>query len=343
MELWAKNEIERICKKDNPDFDIFSDDFDYDGSCYKSAFKAYRSICSDGHSGMSYGFTKNILIKLLNEQPLTPIVDEDFFYYLNGTMQHPLESEEYLKKRGLKSHLQCPRRSSLFRYETLDGEVSYSDVDREYCFNIEKPSDTYHGFGCKFVDEIFPITMPYHPSSKKYAVACREFLVDKSHGDFDTVEVLYIETPDETKVEVNKYFTDGRNVGLETDDWTEISKEKYDELCKKRLDKVEDKITCSFLWTLKSNSHSDKENKLLEKRYKLLPEETHTKIYNDLKELVVKHIVEPQKFEYNTFNVEQALCSQNDYYKHELSKIEGLKEISEYLMSVYNDLLKFGN
>lgn len=336
MELWAKNEIENICKKDNPDFDIFSDDFDYDWSCYKSAFKAYRSICNDGHSGMSYGFTRNILIKLLNEQPLTPIVDEDFSHDLGGTIQYPLESEEYLKERGLKSDIQCPRRSGLFRTETLDGKVTYTDIDRSYCFDIEHPSNTYHGFGCSIVDELFPITMPYMPSAKKYEVATREFLVDKSHGDFDTIEIAYINTPEGEKVDVNRYFTDGRNVGKNDENFSEITKEQYEQLLKKRIDKIEDKITSDLVWTLISNSHSDKETEILENNYNnpSIKEEI-TKLESELKRLVIRYIIDANMFEYNTFSMHQAVCNNNEYYDNVISKIDGFSEISDCLHKIY--------
>ena len=41
MYSWAEQECRLACKKENPDFDFDSDDFDYGCSCYKSALKAY--------------------------------------------------------------------------------------------------------------------------------------------------------------------------------------------------------------------------------------------------------------------------------------------------------------
>ena len=70
-------------------------------------------------------------------QPLTPITDEDFFIKANCREAQSLETPEYLKERGLKSSIQCPRMSSLFREETLEGKVSYHDIDRAYYINIE--------------------------------------------------------------------------------------------------------------------------------------------------------------------------------------------------------------
>ena len=163
MMNWAEQECRLACKRENPDFDFDSDDFDYGCSCYKSALKAYKSLCEDGHSGTSWGFTKNILIKLMEGQPLTPITDEDFFIVKSGIQ---FESDESLKERGLKSSLQCPRMHSLFRDETLDGKVIYHDNDRAYYVNVEDPSDTFHSW-TGFLDEMFepyrkaiPVSVP---------------------------------------------------------------------------------------------------------------------------------------------------------------------------------------
>ena len=162
MSEWAERECRIACKRENPDFDFDSDEFDYGCSCYKSALKAYKSLMEDGHSGASFGFTKNILIRLMEGQPLTPITDKDFF---EGDNLRCLGDDEYLKERGLKSDIQCPRMSSLFRKETLDGKVTYHDVDRAYFVDIENPSNTYSSC-VSFLDELVPITMPYGVSHR---------------------------------------------------------------------------------------------------------------------------------------------------------------------------------
>ena len=119
MLQWAEQECRIACKKENPDYNFDSDDFDYGCSCYKSALKAYKSLMEDGHSGASWNFTKRILERLMDNQPLTPITDDDFF--INGEEVAKLNDSEYLKERGLKSDIQCPRMSSLFRKEYSPG------------------------------------------------------------------------------------------------------------------------------------------------------------------------------------------------------------------------------
>lgn len=179
MKYWAENECRIACKRENPNYDFDSDEFDYGCSCYKSALKAYNSLLEDEHSGASFGFTKNILKRLLDSLPLTPIKDDDFFFENNGEKEIcKLESSEYLKERGLKSEIQCPRMPSLFRRETLDGKVSYHDIDRAYFIDIENPSDVF-GSNFDFLDEMFPITMPYSPSKEQYKIYVQTFLADK--------------------------------------------------------------------------------------------------------------------------------------------------------------------
>lgn len=224
MKSWAENECRIACKRENPNYDFDSDEFDYGCSCYKSALKAYESLCDDGHSGFSWGITKNILIKLMNNQPLTPITDEDFF----DENSHKLESSESLMKRGLKSSIQCSRMSSLFREETLDGKVIYHDIDRFYYIDIDNGS-TYHS-SAKFLDEMFPIAMPYMPKINKYKIYAREFLTNRKNGDFDTKEIKYMITPEGEKIELNLYYSEALS-----GKWEEITKEQYDELRKKEL------------------------------------------------------------------------------------------------------------
>lgn len=221
MTDWAKREIELACKHENPDWD--GESFDYGCACYQSAFKAYESLMKDGHSGMSFRFTKNILIRLMEGLPLRPIEDKDFFD-ANGKVLC-LETEEALRDRGLKTHSQCPRMLSLFREETLDGKISYSDIDRLYCIDIHNPKNTYQGgVSSDIIDEMFPIVMPYFPQRRKYKLYTEEFLTNKKNGDFDTIGYLHCITPTGEKVEINRFFAEDN----ETHKWIEISKEEYE-------------------------------------------------------------------------------------------------------------------
>ena len=116
---WAKNEIAIASKRERGDKP--EDEWDYGCACYDSALRAFESLLGDGHSGMSIGFTKDILNRLIDGKPLTPIEDtEDTWEYAYNDAD---DSEVY----------RCKRMSSLHKKITQDGIVTYSDVDRYYC------------------------------------------------------------------------------------------------------------------------------------------------------------------------------------------------------------------
>lgn len=318
MYNWAEQECRIACKKETPDFNFDSEDFDYGCSCYKSALKAYKSLCEDGHSGASFNFTRRILERLMEGQPLTPITDEDF----KG--EGSIYSDEDLTSMGLKSEIQCPRMSSLFRIETLDGKVSYSDNNRAYCINIEEPSDTFSSAKDRVVDEFFPITMPYMPQKGKYKVYCQTFLTDKKNGDFDTQAILYFITPDGKRIEVNRYQTekDGKMV--------DITKEEYESLLEKRIDGLSGKVADNLLWTLLSNSASEDEIKRRETIWDNLLPSTRKGIEDGLRQMCAFFEV-PGNYKYNTFEVHQELCRGNfDSFKD----INELVKIGEFLQNV---------
>ena len=296
---WAEQECRIACRKENPDFNFDSDDFDYGCSCYKSALKAFKSLCEDGHSGTSWNFTKSILERLMAGQPLTPITDDDFFVSDPEAIP-PLGGDEWLKEQGLKSDIQCPRMSSLFRKETIDGKVSYTDVNRAFFRDIEHPSDTYSS-NDDFLDDMFPITMPYVPKKGKYEIFAQTFLTDVNHGDFDTKGILYLITPEGEKVDVGIYMTekDGKMV--------RISEDEYKDLLAKRVDKVSVKVAGHLLWTLLSNSASEEEIERREVSYRSLFPETRKGLESRLEELC-KFFDDPYNYPYNTFSMHQALC-----------------------------------
>lgn len=315
---WAERECRIACKKENPDFNFDSKDFDYGCSCYKSALKAYKSLCKDGHSVASFNFTRRILERLMEGQPLTPITDEDF----KG--KDSIYSDEYLTSKGLKSEIQCPRMSSLFRSETLDGKVSYSDIDRAYCIDIENPSDTYSSAKGQVVDEFFPITMPYMPEKGKYKIYCQTFLADKKNGDFDTQAILYFITPDGKRVDVNRYQTEKEGKMVD------ITKEEYEALIEKRIDRLRDTVADTLLWTLLSNSASEEEIKRRETKWNDLLLSIRNGIEDSLRQMCAFFEV-PENYKYNTFEIHQKLCMGNfDSFKD----INELVEIGVFLTNI---------
>ena len=318
MYKWAEQECRLACKRENPDFDFDGDDFDYGCSCYKSALKAYKSLVEDGHSGASFSFTRDILERLMRHEPLTPITDDDF----KG--RDSICSDVSLASRGLKSEIQCPRMSSLFREETIDGEVTYNDLHRACCIDIENPSNVFSSGIDRVVDELFPIKMPYFPEKGNYKVYVQTFLTDKKNGDFDTRGVIYLTTPDGKRIDVNRYYTEkaGKMV--------EISKDEYDELLEKRIDKICNTTAKHLLWTLISNSSSDDEINRREAKWNAMLPSIRKGIEESLRQMCAFFDV-PENYKYNTFGVHQNLCRGNfDSFKD----IYELVEIGEFLQNI---------
>ena len=207
---WAKKEVElaKIIEAK----DLKEGEFDYGGGCYDSALKAFKSLTKDGHSGMSIKLTQQILNRLIDGKPLTPIEDSDDIW-----------NEVAYDKEDKAIVYQCRRMGSLFKYVYENGRVIYSDIDRCYCFNINEP-DIRYSFGLvkNIIDEMFPITMPYSPANERIKVCCEEFLYSPDGGDFDSVGILYVDDHDNKRINVSRFFKE------EDNKWVEISDVEYD-------------------------------------------------------------------------------------------------------------------
>lgn len=213
MYEWAKREVE-IAKKNSV---MKDEDFDYVGECYDSALKAYKSLCDDEHSGLSFGITASILKKFLRAEPLTPIYDEpDVWNEVSGI------SEDDCKV------YQCRRMSSLFKDVYPDGRVEYSDVNRISCIDVDTTFSYHSSLADRWFNKNYPIKLPY--TGEKIDVFIEEFLTDEKNGDFDTVGILYANKDGEV-IDINKYY----KADEEDKDWVEITQAQY---YKRKLKKI---------------------------------------------------------------------------------------------------------
>ena len=151
MTEWARHEIELAIK---------FDDSDYGRSCYLSALKAYESLMADNHSGLSFSLTKNILDRLTNSLPLTPINDI------------PEEWEDVSIENRWPKRYQHKRHYSLFKHVEEDGTIDIFDMDRWKCVESSNPE---RGLGTirivqRVMDDIYPIKFPYTPESSKIVI-----------------------------------------------------------------------------------------------------------------------------------------------------------------------------
>ena len=211
---WAEKEVELACKREAPDRN--DGEWDYGCTCYESALKAYKSLCEDGHSGTSFWFTKNILVKLMNGDPLTPIEDTDDIWNECGA-----DTREHF------TVYQCKRKSSLFKDIYDDGHIEYSDVERFLCYNPDDPHKThfYNGFVARIANEYRPIIFPYYPdNANKYKIQVIESLYRyDGHDDYDMLAILGMENLARTEyVPINRYY-----ISEEGQELTEISEQEY--------------------------------------------------------------------------------------------------------------------
>lgn len=213
MMEWAEREIETAIKREREADGTKEGEWSYGGACYESAFKAFKSLMEDGHSGFSISMTKHILNRLIDGKPLTPITDND-------------EDWGEIKQYGSGlPHAQCKRMSSLFKDIRQDGSAYYHDVDRFVSVNIHNHSTWHSGLVDRIGHEMFPIPMPYMPPTKPYMVYCTDHLTDKKNGDFDTYAILYIITPEGDRVDIYRYFKSSDDES----GWTEIDCDEYHE------------------------------------------------------------------------------------------------------------------
>ncbi len=161
---WAEREVAAACKRENPDWD--GTYFDYGCACYQSALKAYKSLLEDSHSGASFSFTRDILIKLMNGVPLTPITEEDF----DGTEPFKWNDRKF-------TSFSCPRMSNFWKDVYPDGSVYYHDNER-VTFIDELGLGWHSGLASDIIHKRHPITLPYTPSTKPFKVFGYGYMVD---------------------------------------------------------------------------------------------------------------------------------------------------------------------
>ena len=202
MKEWAEREVQIACKRENPDRK--EGEWDYGCACYESALKAFNSLMEDGHSGTSIVFTKQILDRLIDGKPLTPIEDTEDVW--NECVRTDREYTTY----------QCKRMSSLFKDVYPDGSVKYSDTDRVIGIDIDNDSTWSSGFIRDIIDEMYPITMPYS-GEDLYKVYIQDCLYDPKNGDYDTRAILHIKTPNNKIIRVNRYFKESDSRFIEID------------------------------------------------------------------------------------------------------------------------------
>lgn len=221
MSEWAAEEVRIACEREraattetNDDADLMAQE--YANGCYQSALKAYKSLCDDGHSGMSFGITAGILKRLCSGYPLTPIEDVDDVW-------------ELVNETPDKTQYQCRRMYSLFKtVSKVDGSVQFRDVDRFLC--VDPKGVTYtNNFINQQLSKLYPLTLPYMPEGK-FLVKAFDFATNANPGEFDTILIRSVKEPNGQEVLLNLCFKETEN-GFEP-----IQLKEYEERYRQYLD-----------------------------------------------------------------------------------------------------------
>lgn len=167
VEKWAKDEISQELKNCKNDW--------YAKNVLKCAYKVYKKLCRQNHSGMSIQLVKSVLDRLIDLKPLSHIEDVP-------------EEWNDVTWDDRATVYQNKRYSGLFKNVHKDGSIDYNDVERWVCY--DDSGITFHSSAVsRILDKKYPISLPYYPVSNKVYV--KEFLFDSNNGDFDTMYVRY--------------------------------------------------------------------------------------------------------------------------------------------------------
>lgn len=171
MGAWASNEI-KLAKEEADSFGK---------ACLDSAFNMYSNLMVNNHSGYSVGLTTEIIKRLLEHKPLTPIKD------IPENWMKLYSCDEY-------THYQCKRMLPLFKKVYKDGRVVYNDIDRVFAVDISTGDTTRTRFAYEILDKLCPIEMPYYPPLGYFKI-----YYDR---DIDTGEIIcrYLIDPGGNKV-----------------------------------------------------------------------------------------------------------------------------------------------
>lgn len=202
---------------------------DYVIECYRSALRAYETMAADGHSGMSWGLTRQIFNRLAEGKPLKS---------LNSLVDRP---QEWIPNNDFEDDIarfNNKRYSPLLCELTKNGKF-YRDIDRWRFYELDNPNvPWYCGSLSRYMDEHYPIAFPYNPVS--IDVRIEELLTDPAHGDYDAQRIIDFVDPETGEVvKVDACFA----LSDEEDKMVEVSKKKWYALRRKHAERLTAALT----------------------------------------------------------------------------------------------------
>lgn len=230
LKEWARREIDLATN--NTDFDgDMKEEID---SHYEAAYQAFCDFVDRTKDFDNSGIIKTIFSQLFNEDPLTPIEDNEEDWTIVEGFDPAIGNEN----PGWSIY-QCKRRNTLFKKVTYDrktggiDDVKFSDTGRAVCMDINTNTIYEGGMGQAILDEMIPVQMPYQPFGK-IKIFTDDFKYHEDFdGDFDTIGVLYFRMVDGEMKQIMRFFKED----YKTHKMQEINKTEY--FARKR--KVEDR------------------------------------------------------------------------------------------------------
>ena len=231
MKTWAETEVRLACENERRQCN--GDEAEYGIRCYESALKAFKCLLEDNHSGMSIQITKQILNRLIDHKPLTPITnsDDEWFFAWDDIELHTSTYKDL-------------RVGGLYKTEYQDGRIEVSDIRRVFCKDINNPNATFtNSFITDIVDKMYPITLPYMPYSEPIIVYTEDFLYDTNlHYDSDTLAVYHLDHPEYGKEMIGRYFKDidGKFVEIDVEEFIKRKAEYVKRISTEKGDRNDD-------------------------------------------------------------------------------------------------------
>ena len=177
-DAWLENEIE-LRKEDKT---RTADEKDDDALYFNDCIKAYKSVMGIVDSSDSAEYVKNLLVRLIDRKPLTPIENN------TGDWAFLVEDPRYFQHKRYGSLLK--------KLNGATGKYTYFDVDKYDVVDFKTNEKVYGAFVrdiIEYLSEKDPITFPYMPPTYNIKVYITK-LEDREiyiHGWIDSEHDIY--------------------------------------------------------------------------------------------------------------------------------------------------------
>ena len=179
----------------------------------KEAQEAFRALVGGDRPDWKIMDDADILVRLANRMPLTPITKDDDFSGVPIIYPNLDDTMEY----------RCRRYPNLKKHILIDGTTKYYDNSRLIYYDVDSGKRTFiDGYMALLISyDIFPITFPYYPQDEKTKVYIKQF---RNHlGAADTIGLYSAEKPSGEEVEIERFYKWSKD----NNRWVEISYVEY--------------------------------------------------------------------------------------------------------------------